>query len=193
MKITNNLKKLAAAFVLAGTIGTSAFAREGFSLSGFWKSDSLRAGGALELGFPTIYEKGNEKGTFFIRDGLELGGAGIVSMEKPAGNAALTNKVFFGAKTSTNGIYMKSYGFTYAGCDLIFPEAIKGKSKGVNYGFDFGGGGGFEIGFESGKAGFVVEYGGGCLILPEKNASENQIFSGMKGYNNLTLGFRQYF
>ena len=33
-----------------------AFANESFSISGLWKSDSKRSGGALEIGFPDIVD-----------------------------------------------------------------------------------------------------------------------------------------
>lgn len=180
------IKLIFAGLVFAGLVSGTAFAKEGFSISGFWKDDYIRSGGSLELGFPNIYEAND----FFVRDALDLGGGGIMNGQVSGGVSMLTNKLFFGGKQVVNGIYMKSYGFTYVGADLYF---LSGKNSGkVDTGFDFGGGGGFEIGFENSKAGFVVEYGGGYCLIPNRLGNIKQI-SPSFGYNTLTLGFRQYF
>lgn len=180
------IKLFLAGLVFTGLVSGSAFAKEGFSFSGFWKDDSYRSGGSIEIGFPNLYESDG----FFVRDSLELGGAGLLNEQVAGGTGMFTDKLFFGGKQIVNGIYMKSYGFAYAGTDLYF---LSGTNHGkVDLGFDFGGGGGFEIGFENSKTGFVVEYGGGYCLVPNKLGSLNQI-SPSFGYNSLTLGFRQYF
>ena len=59
--------------ILTLVMTTKVFARESFSISGLWKTDSYRSGGAVELGFPNIFE--SER--LFIRDSLEIVGAGV--------------------------------------------------------------------------------------------------------------------
>lgn len=163
--------------ILAFVMTKNVFARESFSVSGLWKTDSYRSGGAVELGFPNIVE--SEK--FYIRESLEFCGAGLfTNMENPVGMAGVSNKMAFGNKRIVDRLYIKSYGFWTFGADLFFPNALKFSGVGTNYGFDFGGGGGFEIGFEDGNAGFLVEYGGGYCT------------KGF-GYNCVNLGYRRYF
>ncbi|MCQ2585704.1 MAG: hypothetical protein MJ185_08930 [Treponema sp.] len=163
--------------ILAFVMTKNVFAKESFSISGLWKTDSYRSGGAIEIGFPNIFE--SEK--FFIRDSLELGGAGLfINMENPVGMAGVSNKMMFGSKKTVSDVYIKSYGFWTFGGDLFFPNAMKFSGVGATYGFDFGGGGGFEFGFEESNAGFVVEYGGGYCT------------KGF-GYNSVNLGYRRYF
>lgn len=163
--------------ILTFVMAKNVFARESFSFSGLWKTDSYRSGGALEVGFPNIFE--SEKS--YIRDSLEICGAGVfIDNENPAGMAGILNKVAFGGKQTVNGVYIKSYGFCTFGGDLFFPNAAKGSSSGIGYGFDFGGGGGFELGFEKSNTSFMVEYGGGYCT------------KGF-GYNCVSLGYRKYF
>ncbi len=181
------LKTLFLSVTFAGLVTASA-AAEGFSTAGFWKSDSARAGGSMELGFPSIFEAGD----FFVRDSLEVGGAGLMTTDPSTGVCMVSDKVSFGGKKTINGIFFKSYGFTYAGANLFFPGAVKEGGKKMDLGFDFGGGGGFEIGIEEGKSGFVIEYGGGYVLVPSKMGSKEQSTASF-GYNSLTLGFRQYF
>ena len=94
------------------------------------------------------------------------------------GMAGMINKIVLGGKKTVNGVYIKSYGFLTLGGNLFFSEAMKFSGK--DYGFDFGGGGGFELGFEGGSAGFLIEYGGGYCT------------KGF-GYSNVNLGYRKYF
>ena len=161
--------------ILTLVMTTKVFARESFSISGLWKTDSYRSGGAVELGFPNIFE--SER--LFIRDSLEIVGAGVfLNEEDPVGMAGMINKIVLGGKKTVNGVYIKSYGFLTLGGNLFFSEAMKFSGK--DYGFDFGGGGGFELGFEGGSAGFLIEYGGGYCT------------KGF-GYSNVNLGYRKYF
>lgn len=177
--------KLTVAAIMFMALGIPAFAKDGFTFSGLWKSDSSRAGGSMELGFPDIIDNGK----FFVRDNLEIGGAGLFVNDESAGVTLLNNKLAFGGKYKTGNIKIKSYGFWNVGPNLIFPEA---KGSGLNAGFDFGGGGGFELGFEELKAAFVIEYGGGWCLIPENFYGRKQTIESF-GYNSLTLGFRQYF
>lgn len=182
MKATLKKVVMTAVLVLLAMGTAAAEGSDGFSFAGFWKSDSLRSGGSMELGLPTLYEKNG----FIVRSNLELAGAGIGQNADATGCTTLTAKITMGGKYEKNGLYMKSYGFSYGGGSLLFPGSA------VEYGFDFGGGGGFEIGFTDTKAAFVVEYGGGWFNVPETCFDRNQSTQSF-GYNFLTLGWRQYY
>ena len=180
------IKAIITTLALTALLSGTAYAKEGFSLAGFWKDDTSRSGGALEIGFPNLFETQD----FFVRENLEIEGAGLMTEQSPAGVTMFTEKVSFGGKKTVNGIYIKSYAFSYAGAALFF---LSGANKvKMDTGFDFGGGGGFEIGFENGNAGFVVEFGGGWCMIPSSIGSIKQSTPSF-GYNNLTLGYRQYF
>lgn len=161
------------------------FAKDSFSTAGFWKSDSERSGGSFEIGFPDLFD--NQK--FFVRENLEIGGAGLFVMEEPCGVTFLDNKLAFGGKYESGDLKIKSYGFFVTGVNLNFLDSAK---LSMNTGFDFAGGGGFELGFKEIKSAFVIEYGGGWCFIPENLWGKNQSVKSF-GYNSLTLGFRQYF
>lgn len=167
------------------TAGLPAFAKDSFSFSGLWKCDSSRAGGAMEIGFPDIVDNGK----YFLRENIEIGGAGLFEKDEASGVTMLNNKLSLGGIYRTGNLKIKSYGFWITGANLIF----SGKDRfSMETGFDFGGGGGFELGFEEIKSAFIIEYGGGWCFIPNNFWGQKQVTENF-GYNSLTLGFRQYF
>ncbi len=168
--------------VISLLVSTALFA-EGFSFGGFWKSDSQRAGGAIELGLPSFYEKDG----FAIRGHIEAEGAAYIQETTPSGTGMLTAKLLFSTTYENNGFIVKSYGFGYTGAGLVFAEPLAGTKSSAATTWDFGGGGGFELGLGTVTepyAAFVIEYGGGWC-----RAKQTKSF----GYNFLTLGWRQYY
>ncbi len=169
--------------VISLLVSTALFAEEGFSFGGFWKSDTQRAGGSIEIGFPSLYEKDG----FSIRGAIEAGGAAYIQEATPSGTSMLTAKLLFSNVFENNGFIVKSYGFGYTGAGLVYAEPLKGSESKAATTWDFGGGGGFELGLGAltePHAAFVIEYGGGWC-----KAEQTKSF----GYNFLTLGWRQYY
>lgn len=143
--------------------------KHGISFAGIWETEINKAGGGFEFGFPLTKSESN----FLVRDYFTINGYGWYSK---IGEGSIGNKLQFGAKFLNESFLVISYGFFSFSANLLMNES-------KNFGFSFGGGGGFELQFDE-KNSFFVEYGGRGMLTKLEIAQTSSSFC--------TIGYRQY-